>query len=345
MAVTKTDKNSGTQHAHGLTATDSQIAALRANAIVETDQRKAADAATAASVAALEARIAKLENPDPKPPDPPGPLPVGTTPPKALRDAAAAGLDCSSLLVTYLNSAKLLDLDGITIPARQANMTGWKDHEIYNGKLKQLSIPPSGPGTAAAFFWLHAGCGSLNFHDIEVIGMLTSAPKVNEANHGFNCSGVQGLTINKCNVHNFGGDPVYFTGDVDWSRNVKITNNMFTDCGRMGSGVADGLEDALFDGNTWDRFGWYQGVDIEPNGVPVGGKACVFKNITITNNKHGRGNSAKYAFVVTAASNEHKNEPVVANIVVQHNRTIYPDTPWGQSVTGWSSAVTASDNV
>lgn len=348
MATTQTDAKSGTNHRHGLTATDKQIAALPTTAqlAAEVKARSDADIAIQAAITALTARVTKLEGgvviP---PPDIPGPLPVGTTPPKALRDKAATGADCQAELASYLASAKLLDLDGITIPAKQANQTAWKDHEVYNGILKQTSIPPSGPGTAAAFWWLHAGCADLYFHDLEIIGTLGPAPRVNEANHGFNDSGVNGLRIEHCRIHNFGGDPIYFTGDTDWCHNVKILNNTLTDCGRMGIGIADGLEDALIDGNTWDRLGWYQGVDIEPNGVTVGGKACVFRNIIITNNKHGRGNTAKYAFVMTGASNEHKAEPVVANVVVKGNRTIYPDTPWGESITGWPSAVTKSDNV
>ena len=108
MATTLTDPKSGTNHKHGLTATDAQIAALKKSF---DDKLEAVVKTTDERFASLEARVTKLEGVQPPieppvdPPDPPGPLPVGTTPPKAVRDIAAAGGDATAAVMDVAQTA------------------------------------------------------------------------------------------------------------------------------------------------------------------------------------------------------------------------------------------------
>jgi hypothetical protein len=357
MATTQTDPNSGTHHRHGLTATDTQIKGLASTTSLATEvsARALADGKLQAAIDALTARVAILEGdavPPPVivPPDPgiPGPIPVGTTPPKAMRDIIATGGDATAATISWLRSAPTLDLDGLKPKVKQLDMLGWKDASLTSAApgaqiIQTTASLPTGPGLAANLWWLHGGCANLSFSKIGFVGASDGKPVTHEYNHCF-AAAVHGLTITDCTIDHFGGDGIYCDGDTQWTTDAKILRNVITYCGRMGLGVANGLERAVVSGNTFDVFGWYATMDIEPNCAPVGGKAPLFANIEFSGNKIGRGNASKWTWVDTKAScNAGAYGAVLSNVVVKDNVTMYADTPWNV-VNSYGSVVSFSNN-
>lgn len=310
--MTRTGKTTIPDHDHDNAATDA-----------------AAATAIATAIAAHETKYHAT---------PPPVTPGAVTPP--------AGVDLQTWLMG-LPSGAIADLAGgtYTVAAGQIRLSGKRNLTIQNGTVTFSKVLT---GSSAGAWLLDQQAGGITFRNIVSIGAATGAPGVAESNHGFQAQGCQGLVIDGCTTSHFGGDGLYSGGYVNptWTHDLTLTNSTFTLCGRMGVGVADGLTNFVIDGCTFDQFGWYATLDIEPNGVPVGVPAgsAHFENGKFTNNRIGRGNSAKLTFVVSTASNQNQAAPIVSGIVVTGNRTMYADTPWNPSISGWSSAVSMSNN-
>jgi hypothetical protein len=344
-----------------MTRTTSRVAA---HTHPSSSGKAAASHAHDVDVTDLEAAIAKLNAavfpvvPPPvvDPPPIPGPLPMGTTPPKALRDAIAAGSDATALMLAYLVSAAELDMDGLTAKVKQLHLDAWRGRHVYNGGITQTSVPAGGPGADAGLFWLTGDYQDIVLERLILTGSQTGAPGVNEANHAIHPQGGANLTVKGCVIGYFGGDGLYSGGwlpsGARQNTNLTFIANAIADCGRMGVGAAGGLITALIDGNHFDRLGWYPTLDIEPNGDAPGGKPETYTDITFSNNQIGRPSAAalalgrdRFTFVVSSASYKGATPPVLARIAVTNNQALYADNPWHPSIASqWAGAVTQSGN-
>lgn len=244
--------------------------------------------------------------------------------------------------------SKTGDLNGSTcvIASGQLLLGGLRDFTLTNGTIKFSKMLS---GSSAGAFQLNENPSNLRFTNLILIGSSptpgVSAGEATEHNHAFWLQGVQGVVIDRVTISKFGGDCVYSGGFVTktWTHNLTFTNSICTDMGRMGVAAADGLSDALIENNTFDRFGWYQTFDLEPNCVKVGTPlvAANYSNIIFRGNKIGRGNSAKYTYVLTSASCSGGSPGSVTGMVATGNRTMYPDTPWNPVL---NYPATLSDN-
>lgn len=346
MATTKTDKAGG--HAHGLTATDTQITALD-GLFVTVEGR----------VTKLEARVTKLEAPvvEPPPVEPPPVIVPGPTPnipssidPTGQRDVTGeiqswlAGLPTGATAV--LGNGAVYKTEGtVHLSGRSPLTIDWNA-----SKFRQFNKE-----VFTRILLIDGGGSSIKLIKPYIEGANPNPGKWDrtyEHNHAIQIGGTQGVDIIEPRIVNVRGDGIYISGGANkWATGVNIIKPDMDGIGRMGIAITDGLSGFLIDGGLFARIG-YHTIDVEPNNATVAGRLAGAENGIIRNVKAGpkpygdypadKTQADGYFFVATNAM----GGGIANNIEVYGCESldrVYPDFRWNSFIPG--ATLNIHDNV